>query len=776
MPAPRTYDLPGRWGINLQEKDALLNPNWATKTEGLVMNDSERIQCRGGLNIASTDGAAGEILRAHIYIDADGDETIITSQATKIVSGVADLDDAGTDITSSTTPTNGFWKFLNFNGKCLGWQAGEAPIVKTTGDFADISASAGTLPDGDVALAAFGRVWAVDDDRQTIRYCALLDEADWSTASGGGSIDMRNVWTKGMDYVTGLAAFGSALIVFGRNHIVIWADGQGSSLGIDPLQMYVVDTIEGTGCIARDSIASVGEGDLVFLSPNGVQSLRRLIAQKDNPLDTISWQIEDRLQQAITAEISAQSDPKLDVRGFTGNYIAETGQYWLIHNAGSIEDVYIFQMTSRQQDDKGRQLVPIMFWDTSVLSNMRNIIETNDKTIYVTGGATHELYEYDLDTNTDEGSADIPIEFESGWIEDEDPMLKVLKFGQVTLLNLDQVSSATTFKYATDYEASLDSITAPASSDGRIVNLYDPVGDVEGQYFKIGITDPGFGGKVIQQIKLFLEPGRVSFIHQKFDDYTLPQALEDAGGVDVPITVNGDGDFINSIREIGNYELDTSGTTEDTLEINGTPDADAVIVVVMTQSGYATRGLSANYGNANSGVYTDLNGLDGTVGSTSYMAYAECIPITAAASDNTLRLQWTSAPSADQHLWVKVIPLVNTGATVVPSNTDTVQKQNVGTDATIDFALTTAEANSMCGIVLLVAPETALSEPYTVANDQAEFDDNDQLWEPTYRPQVNIFLARDVAISTDIGGTITVTGPAANTAGSLYAFEVNTSY
>jgi hypothetical protein len=53
------------------------------------------------------------------------------------------------------------------------------------------------------------------------------------------------------------------LVVFGKNHIVMWADKAGSEIGLDPTALEVVDTIEGTGCIARDSVAVTGEGDII---------------------------------------------------------------------------------------------------------------------------------------------------------------------------------------------------------------------------------------------------------------------------------------------------------------------------------------------------------------------------------------------------------------------------------------------------------------------------------------------------------------------------------
>lgn len=770
---PRTHDWPGRFGINLQEKDTLLDPRWATKTESLILNESERLACRGGFNIVSTDGANGEVLRAHIYIDADGDETIITSQADRIVSGIADLDDASTDITSTTTPTNGFWQFVNFNGKVLGFQAGHTPIVKTTGDFADISASAGTLPDGDVACAAYGRVWAVDDDRQTVRYCALLDETDWSTASGGGSIDMRNVWTDGMDYVTGIVAFGGALVIFGRRHIVMYTDGQGSVLGIDPTQMYVVDTIEGTGCISRDTIAAIGEGDLVFLSAHGLQSLARVIAEKSNPLNTISWQIEDRLKEAIQVELEGQSDPKLDVRGFTGSYISETGQYWLIHNYGSIEDVYVFQMTSRTQDEQGRELVPIMFWDTAVLTNFRNIFETNEKLIYATGGATHEIYSYDIDDNTDEGSAGISVDFESGWIYDEDPTTKTLKFGQVTMLNLDQVSSATTFKYATDYQATLDTLAAPASSDGRIVNLYDPLGDVEGQYFKIGISDSGFGGKVLQQVKLYLEGGNIAFIHQKFDDYTTPQALEDAGPItDEPY-------LIEEPYDVPITETDTPDDTDDEVDIAVPPEAeyDGVVVVVVMDRGQASRTLAVNYGGIGDVTLHPIDaGFSASTQNCVYVGYIPIAPSDWPLANSKAVLTWSSAPSGDEYR-IKIYKINSASTSASETNTDSVDGQALdggGGDNTLDVSLTTSYDQSMVFLVNVVNPESG-TDPYTVTYDVSNLVREDTIYfsGAAKRVQCQIWIARNQSNSTDLSGEITVTIPSANNAGGgMYAFEV----
>lgn len=512
---------PGQWGINLQEQNQPLHPNWATKADGFVLDASNLLKGRGSITITTTQPASAELLRLFNYITSAGVETIISTTATKILQSVADLTSAGNDITPTGTPTNGFWKFLNFNGKVLAWQAGHTPLVWSgSGDFATISVSdGGTLPDGDCAHAAFGRVWAVDDDKQTVRYSGLLDETKWATASGAGSIDMRNVWSQGMDYVTGISSLGANLVIFGRKHIVVYTDGSGSALGVDPAQMYVVDIVEGTGCVSRDSIVQVGEGDLVYLAELGVQSLRRVIQSKDNPLVTISWQIADRIAGAVQTEIGAQASAATDVRGFTGIYLPTTGQYMLIHNNGSVEDVYVFHMDSRTADDKGRELVPITLWDTAVLTNFRSAVQKRGGTVYFTGGVNNHINTYNPDGTADNGLTGIFGDYESGWMTWADPnvdaLTKMLKFVQVAITNASEDSASLTLKYGVDFNPTLDELSASESSDNPVRNLYDTTGQTEGQYYKVGLESTRFGGKQIEQVSMHMKLGRPAFVHDR---------------------------------------------------------------------------------------------------------------------------------------------------------------------------------------------------------------------------------------------------------------------
>lgn len=279
---------PGFSGMAQQYKQSPMGPEWAVHATNLVVDSAGRLSSRKGWdNLNATPCEA--IVQVHEHLTAAGAATILTATAQKIYSGTSSL----TDRTNSLTFTAGNWDFVNFNGYCLGWQAAHTAIQSTGTTFTGITASTGTLPTGNHACAAFGRVWASYTDKQTIGYCKLLDHTKWATADGGGTIDMRNLWTRGMDEIQGIVAYGSSLAVFGKRHIIIWVDGSGSELGLSPTNMYVQTVIEDIGLVARDAMCQVGELDVVFWSHNGIRSLSRTMQEQAAPARELSVQNRD---------------------------------------------------------------------------------------------------------------------------------------------------------------------------------------------------------------------------------------------------------------------------------------------------------------------------------------------------------------------------------------------------------------------------------------------------------------------------------------------------
>ena len=62
--------------------------------------------------------------------------------------------------------------------------------------------------------------------------------------------------------------------------------------------MTLTDTVEGVGCIARDSVQHTGT-DIIFLSDSGVRSFGRTIQEKSMPMRDISKNVRTDLLNLI---------------------------------------------------------------------------------------------------------------------------------------------------------------------------------------------------------------------------------------------------------------------------------------------------------------------------------------------------------------------------------------------------------------------------------------------------------------------------------------------
>jgi len=325
MPTPRSHggaelshvplNLPAFLGLNKQAAGAILGPEWATKLNNTILDQNNRLAARNGWDIISDTGSgfSGQIVQLFEYQTHAGAFELLATDETPQIRNSSDDGFTWADVSGSATlEATGNIQFVNFNDAVFGWQQGGSGPVQYSGTtFSNLTGT--DVPTGDAAVSAFGRIWAVDSNGTDVRYCSLLDASDWEDGGAGdaGVIALKNVWT-GTDTVVALAEFNNQLVVFGKENIVIWNDGTGSELGIDPTQIQVVDTIEGIGCIARDSVQNI-DGDLWFLSNSGVHSLGRLTREKSNPLKNLSQNVQDdlriRLNQTTVTNIRSVYSP-----------------------------------------------------------------------------------------------------------------------------------------------------------------------------------------------------------------------------------------------------------------------------------------------------------------------------------------------------------------------------------------------------------------------------------------------------------------------------------
>jgi hypothetical protein len=502
---------PGFRGLNLVQSGSILSPAYATEATNTVLDANGLLAARDGVtNLTTTPIAGNPIVRTlHEFVKEDGTVSLVVAWNGGI--GTAVADPAGSDISGAVTDANGTWQFLNFNNKVVGLQPGLKPIVYTgAGNFATVVESSGTAPTGGIGTAAFGRVWVVRADKQTIDYSGLLNETQWASG-GAGSIDMRTVWTHGTDEVRAIVAFNGALVVFGYNHIVFWTDGRGSVLGIDPTQMYVSDVVPGTGCVSRFSVQPVGETDLLFLSPNGVQSIQRLVAERSSPISTLSKYVRDALLSQLGAE---------NIENIRSTYNPLTGFYLLSFPVATT--VWVLDQRRRYRDEDQDLCSVITLWNLSLTAMLTRRV-TNTTLVARTAGRVGQYV-----GDNDEGTV-FRFSYKSPWLdlgEEIANRLKILKRIGAILF----VRNATTvdFKWSVDFDPTFDILQRTIDSTGTSsefnlaeFNIAEFGGGLalkilkvpargRGQYFRIGIEANVNGEFALQQSELFTKIGRLA--------------------------------------------------------------------------------------------------------------------------------------------------------------------------------------------------------------------------------------------------------------------------
>ena len=165
--------------------------------------------------------------------------------------------------------------------------------------------------DGDVACAAYGRLWVTgcDGDYQTIYYSDMLRPEQWYDGRGvledgfnsGGIIEVAEYWPSGGDKIQGIAAHNGFLVVFGRESILIYSGAEGDPAG-DPATGFgglkLEDAIRDVGLVNQDAMCNIGS-DHLFVDSLGVRSLGRVIQEKSTPLAEASMNVASKIRPMI---------------------------------------------------------------------------------------------------------------------------------------------------------------------------------------------------------------------------------------------------------------------------------------------------------------------------------------------------------------------------------------------------------------------------------------------------------------------------------------------
>lgn len=511
-PAPQVQPLdlvaPGFRGMNTAQSGAILSPQWATEALNAVIDSVGRLAARSGFTNQTTTAIGGSPAIKTIFEHKTGAGTVTNIIAWDGGISTSFTNPVGSDISGAVTDANGAWYFQNFNDKCIGFQAGVKPIVRTAGNFAHVVESAGTAPLGGVGLCAYGRVWGVDTDLQTIKYSSLLDETAWAGGSSG-TIDMRNVWTMGTDSVIGISAFNGFLVVFGKNHIIFWTDKTGNKLGLDPTAIVVSDVITGTGLITQFSIQPVGDTDLLYLSPIGIQSLQRIVIQKSNPIASLSKYVRPDMVVQIASE--TPGNIRSTYNPYEGFYAISfpTSQY-----------VWVFDQKRRYQDEDGDEVAIVTRWGLKLTA----MFSRQDNAMYVgrQGGKVGKYL-----GNNDDGVA-FRYRYQSPWLDlgqELSHRIKLLK--RLAAILFVRNTTTVLFKWGVDFSDDVRSYTKSVTggtsaewgvaewaiaewSGGLVLRFLQVPARERGQYYRISIEADTTGQFALQQAELFTKIGRLT--------------------------------------------------------------------------------------------------------------------------------------------------------------------------------------------------------------------------------------------------------------------------
>ena len=341
---------PGNQGLNTELSPFQANQDFALRAENAVIDRVGRLSSReafadhvtssnivGNYDIVRVTTLESDNIDDEVVFGIAGKGRIVRNKSvTAAGMGSATSFDLGlTDFTEyvgvvvdgdavkevpAVSPRNGLanCQLVPFKDSIYIFSKGEAPMVFSGGSATKLSDAPNYLPpqtdsgvisqelDGDVACAAYGRLWVsgVGGDYDTIYYSDLLIPEQWydgkapptDAQNTAGIINVAEYWPTGGDKIQGIAAHNGFLIVFGRHSVLIYSGAQGDPAAEDGLKLE--DAIRDVGLVNQDAMCNIGS-DHLFVDSLGVRALGRVIQEKSSPLAEPSLNVATEIRTLI---------------------------------------------------------------------------------------------------------------------------------------------------------------------------------------------------------------------------------------------------------------------------------------------------------------------------------------------------------------------------------------------------------------------------------------------------------------------------------------------
>jgi hypothetical protein len=363
----QSYSLsaPGFYGLNTEDSPLDLGAGFALVATNCILDQYGRIGARKGwsrVNPSSGNLGANDVGVIHELVQNDGTLTVLFAGNNKIfklgtANAVTELTYGGGGSAPTITASN--WQTASLNGIAYFFQTGHDPLIYdpavSTTTYRRVSEKSGyvaTVPQANICISAFGRLWVANtaSDKVTISFSDLIAGHVWGGGTSG-TLDVSRVWPNGADEVMGLAAHNDFLFIFGKRQILVYSNAS------TPASLVLSDTVGSIGCIARDTIQSIGS-DVVFLSDSGVRSLMRTIQEKSAPLRDLSKNIRFDLNSSLLGETLANLK----------SVYSEKEAFYLLVLPATFQ-VYCFDTKQSLQDGASR----VTKWDSIAPTALRSL-------------------------------------------------------------------------------------------------------------------------------------------------------------------------------------------------------------------------------------------------------------------------------------------------------------------------------------------------------------------------------------------------------------------
>ena len=348
-----SISAPGFYGLNTQDSPLNLAAGFALNATNCIIDQYGRIGSRKGYTkVNASSGAVGsnDIQALHELIQSDGTATVLFAANNKLFklnssNVVVELTYGGGGSAPTISANN--WSIATLNNIAYFFQTGHDPLIYdpavSTTTYRRVSEKtgySGTVPSANIVLSAYGRLWVANTstDKVTISFSDLLAGHIWDTGTAG-SLDVSRVWGEGVDEIQALASHNGYLFIFGKNQILVYKNAT------TPEDLVIDDAIIGTGCIARDSVKTIGT-DVLFLSNTGVRSLMRTIQEKSLPFRDLSKNVRNDLMTIVSGEDLSKVKA----------VFSERNAFYLL-TLPSVEQIYCFDTRGQLQDGSVRVTV-----------------------------------------------------------------------------------------------------------------------------------------------------------------------------------------------------------------------------------------------------------------------------------------------------------------------------------------------------------------------------------------------------------------------------------